>query len=146
MNALAAAIGKGVVAGLVGTAAMTVSSTVEAKLRRRPFSTAPAKAAQKVLGIESFASPQAEARFSNVVHWSYGTGWGVARGILGMVLPPKAAGLAHFGAVWGGAVVMLPTLGVAPPVWKWRRDEVAIDVLHHIVYVTATAAAYELLG
>ena len=51
---LAEAIGKGVVAGVAGTAAMTVSSTVEARLRRRAFSTAPADAAAKVLGISSF--------------------------------------------------------------------------------------------
>src|SRR5690349_19572948 len=146
MKALAAAIGKGVVAGFVGTAAMTVSSTLEAKLRGRPFSTAPAKAAQKVLGIESFSSPAAEARFSNLVHWGYGTGWGVARGVLGMVLPAKAAGLAHFGAIWGGALVMLPALDVAPPVWEWEREDLAIDVFHHVVYVAVTAAAYELIG
>jgi hypothetical protein len=146
VNALAAAIGKGVVAGFAGTAAMTVSSTLEAKVRGRAFSTAPAKAAQKVLGIEAFSSPAAEARFSNLVHWGYGTGWGVARGVLGMILPARAAALAHFGAIWGGALVMLPALDVAPPVWKWGRDDVAIDVLHHAVYVATTAAVYELLG
>ena len=146
MNPLAAAIGKGVVAGFVGTMAMTISSTVEAKLRGREFSTAPAKAAQKVLGIDSFSSPEAESRFSNLVHWGYGTGWGVARGILGMVLPAKAAGVVHFGAVWGGALVMLPALDVAPPVWKWEREDLAIDVFHHVVYVATTAAAYELIS
>lgn len=146
MKALAAAIGKGLVAGVAGTAAMTVSSTLEAKLRGRPFSTAPARAAQKVLGIETFSSPAAEARFSNLVHWGYGTGWGVARGVLGMVLPSRAAGLAHFGAIWGGALVMLPALDVAPPVWEWEGEDVAIDVFHHVVYVAATAAAYELIS
>lgn len=146
MKALAAAIGKGLVAGVAGTAAMTVSSTLEAKLRGRPFSTAPARAAQKVLGIETFSSPAAEARFSNLVHWGYGTGWGVARGVLGMVLPSRAAELAHFGAIWGGALVMLPALDVAPPVWEWEGEDVAIDVFHHVVYVAATAAAYELIS
>ena len=37
----ASSIGKGLVAGFVGTAAMTVSSTLEAKLRGRAPSTAP---------------------------------------------------------------------------------------------------------
>ena len=37
---LARGIGSGVVAGFAGTAAMTVSSTVEAKLRSRAFSDA----------------------------------------------------------------------------------------------------------
>ena len=53
LTTLANGIGKGVIAGVAGTAAMTVSSTLEAKLRGRPFSTAPAKAATKALGIET---------------------------------------------------------------------------------------------
>jgi hypothetical protein len=142
---LASTIGKGLVAGAAGTAAMTVSSTVEAKLRGREFSTAPAKAAQKLLGIREFTSPAAEARFSNLVHWGYGTGWGVARALLGRMLGAGSADAAHFGAVWGSALVMLPALDVAPPAWRWGAEEVAIDVFHHAVYVTATGIAYELL-
>jgi len=34
---------------------------------------------------------------------------------------------------------------VAPPVTMWTRKEIAIDVWHHLVYVTATAMAYEAL-
>ncbi len=140
-------IGKGLAAGLAGTAAMTVSSTLEAKLRKRRPSTAPAKAAEKVLGIEKFADPAHEHRFSNLVHWGYGTGWGAVRGLLGTTaLPPKAATAAHGAAVWGQAVVMLPTLDVAPPITLWGKEEIAIDVFHHAVYATATGVAYELLS
>ena len=144
---IACNIGKGLAAGLVGTAAMTVSSTVEAKLRKRQPSQAPAKAAEKVLGIERFDSPQAENRFSNLVHWGYGTSWGAVRGLLGSTpLPPKAASAAHLAAVWGQEVVMLPTLDVAPPIHLWGKEEVAIDVFHHVVYATATGIAYEALS
>jgi len=143
---LAGGIGAGVVAGVAGTAAMTVSSTVEARLRHRPSSTAPARAAEKVLGIEEFADDAAENRFSNLVHWGYGTGWGVARGLLGSVgLRPAVAAPLHFAGMWGGAAVMLPALGVAPPVTRWGREEVGIDLLHHLVYAGATGAAYGLL-
>jgi uncharacterized membrane protein YagU involved in acid resistance len=48
----------------------------------------------------------------------------------------------HFGAVWGWSLVMLPALGVAPPVWQQPRPEVAIDALHHAVYVSGTTAAF----
>ena len=75
ITTLANGIGKGIVAGAAGTAAMTVSSTIEAKLRGRAFSTAPAQAATKALGIEQFDDGSAYARFSNLVHWGYGTGW-----------------------------------------------------------------------
>jgi hypothetical protein len=143
---LANGIGKGVVAGVAGTAAMTISSTLEAKLRGRAFSSAPADAAAKLLGIKEFESDAAKARFSNIVHWGYGTGWGVARGVMRAVgFSSGAATPAHFGTVWGSAVVMLPALDVAPPVWRWGKDDVAIDLFHHAVYATATALAYELL-
>jgi hypothetical protein len=147
ISTVACNLGRGLAAGLVGTAAMTVSSTLEAKLRKRQPSQAPAKAAEKVLGVEKFESPQAENRFSNLVHWGYGTGWGAVRGLLGSTpLPPKAATAAHWAAIWGQEVVMLPTLDVAPPITLWGKDEVAIDVWHHIVYATATGIAYEALS
>jgi hypothetical protein len=144
---LAAAIGRGLLAGAIGTAAMTVSSTVEQKLREREASTAPADAAMKVLGIEGFCDDAAKSRFSNVVHWAYGSGWGVPRALLARAgLAPAAATAAHGGALWGSEQVMLPALGVAPPLWEWGAAEVAIDAGHHLVYTVAASAAYALLG
>jgi hypothetical protein len=146
LTTLANDIGKGIFAGLAGTAAMTISSTLEAKLRGRQASTAPAKAATKALGIETFEDGEAYARFSNLVHWGYGTGWGVARGVMRAIgLSPTLATPAHFAALWGSAIVTLPKLEAAPPVTQWGKEEVAIDLFHHMVYVTAAAAAYELL-
>jgi hypothetical protein len=140
---IAQSIGKGLVAGVAGTAAMTVSSTVEAKLRHRAFSTAPADATAKVLGIKEFASDGAYSRFSNISHWGYGTGWGVVRGLLDAAgLSPRRATAAHAAAVWGNEQVMLPALDIAPPVWMWSRKEVAIDGFHHAVYALATGLAY----
>jgi uncharacterized membrane protein YagU involved in acid resistance len=125
---------------------MTVSSTVEAKLRGRAFSTAPARAAQRVLGIKEFESPRDVARFSDLVHWGYGTGWGVVRALLGEVgLGSRLATPAHFGALWGSELVILPSLDVAPPAYLWPKQEVAIDVFHHLVYALTTGVAYELL-
>jgi hypothetical protein len=143
---VAAAVGRGLAAGLGGTAAMTVSSTLEMRLRGRGSSSAPADAAAKVLGIEGFADDAAKARFGTIVHWGYGTGWGVARALLRLAgLPPATATAGHFAAVWGSEAAMLPALDVAPPFWSWGATEVAIDVWHHVVYVTAAGAAYELL-
>ena len=146
LTTLAHGIGKGVIAGVAGTAAMTVSSTLEARLRGREFSTAPAKAATKALGIETFDNGEAYARFSTLVHWGYGTGWGVVRGLLRTVgVSPKLATPAHFAALWGSALYTLPKYDVAPPITEWEGEDIAIDVFHHLVYVTATAVAYELL-
>src|SRR5919107_2964 len=143
LGALAAQIWRGLAAGAVGTAAMTVSSTVEEKLRDRQASATPADAAMKVLGIESFCGDGAKSRFSNAVHWAYGTSWGVPRALLDAAgLSPAVATAAHGGAVWGSEQVMLPALGVAPPLWDWGAAEVAIDAGHHVVYTLATSLAY----
>jgi hypothetical protein len=143
---LADTIGKGLLAGFAGTAAMTVSSTLEARLRGRAPSSAPARATAKVLGITAFEDDRAKARFSDLSHWGYGTGWGVARGLLGASgLSPRAATAAHGAAVWGSAQVTLPALEIAPPAVFWGVEEVAIDAFHHAVYTLATGLAYEAL-
>jgi len=147
VNTVACAIGKGLIAGLAGTAAMTVSSTLEARLRGREPSTAPARATAKVLGIKEFEDDEAYARFSDLSHWGYGTGWGVVRGLLGATgMPARKATLIHGAAVWGSEQVMLPALEVAPPAIHWGAQEIAIDAFHHAVYAAATGIAYELMN
>ena len=143
---VASSIGKGLVAGLAGTAAMTISSTLEARLRGRAPSSAPARATAKVLGISTFEDSIAQARFNDLSHWGYGTGWGLVRGLLDAAgLPPRKATAAHGAAVWGSAQVALPALDVAPPAIFWPKEEIAIDAFHHTVYALATGIAYELL-
>jgi hypothetical protein len=146
VDTLAGAIGRGLVAGVAGTAAMTISSTLEAKLRGRAPSSAPARATAKVLGIKEFDSELAQARFSDLSHWGYGTGWGVVRGLLGATgMSPKAATLAHGAAIYGAAQVTLPALEIAPPTIFWPKEEIAIDAFHHAVYAAATGLAYALI-
>ena len=145
MGDIAVAAGKGLVAGAAGTAAMTVSSTVEMKLRGRKPSDTPARAVGKLLGIEPIGEAE-RRRFSNLVHWTYGTLWGLFRGLLaafGLSGPPAAA--AHLAAVWGTELVMLPTLEVTPPPAQWGATELAIDGWHHLVYAVATGLAYDLI-
>jgi hypothetical protein len=146
VSTVASSVGKGLVAGFVGTAAMTVSSSVEARLRHRAASSAPARATAKLLGIKEFEDPIAEARFNDLSHWGYGTGWGIVRGLLAATgLSPKAATAAHGAAVWGSAQVTLSALEIAPPIVFWPKEEIAIDAFHHAVYATATGLAYRLI-
>lgn len=143
IKTLAADFGKGLFAGFAGTLAITASQTIEMKLRGREPSSSPADAAGKVLGV----APTGEAekqRFSQIVHFGYGTAWGGVRGILGALgLSPTAATAVHFFAVSGAAMLMLPGLKVAPPVSEWGAGEITIESLHHLVYALATGAAYE---
>jgi hypothetical protein len=147
LSKLSAAIGDGLVAGFLGTAAMTASSTLEARLRGRAPSTAPARATAKALGIADFEDDIARARFNDLSHWGYGTGWGVVRGLLGATgMPARKATAGHGAAIWGSAAVTLPALEIAPPFVFWGKEEVAIDLFHHAVYAVATGLAYELIA
>ena len=138
-------VGRGLTAGLAGTAAITVSLLVESKIRGREPSTTPADAGGEVLGVTPKGDTEAQ-RFSNVMHWAYGTGWGAVRGALGSVgLPTWAATGAHFAAVQGTAMAMLPALHVAPPVKEWGAPEVASEAMHHVVYALVAGAAFDYL-
>jgi hypothetical protein len=145
IDRMGGALLRGLVAGAAGTAAMTVSSTLEMRLRRRPPSDAPAAAAGEVLGVV----PRDEAgkrRFGTLVHWAYGTSWGAARGVIGAAgVQGLPAALLHLGLVWGAEQVVLPTLGVAEPGWRWGAAELSTDLLHHGVYAGVTSLVYELL-
>jgi hypothetical protein len=141
---VAGAAGRGFLSGTVGTAAMTVSQAIEARLRHRRPSSMPAKAAAKVLAVEP-QGETGESRFSDVVHWTYGSSWGVPRAALGF-LPPWLATLVHATVIQTGAMTMLPALRVAPPVSEWSAGEIASEAVHHVVYAVATSAAYGYLS
>ncbi|WP_069811265.1 hypothetical protein [Streptomyces sp. TP-A0874] len=141
IRTLADVVGRGLFAGLAGTAAMTVSSTVEARLNKRGASSAPADAAATVAGVEPTESGR--TRFNSMAHWGYGTGWGIARGLLSLTgMSAPAATAAHLGAVWGAEQAVLPALGVGAPVWKYGASATGTDALHHTVYAVATGLAY----
>lgn len=142
---IAANVGKGLFAGFAGTVAMTASSTLEMKLTDREGSDTPAQAAEAVLDIQP-NDDEAQARFSNLVHWGYGTGWGGVQGLLASAgLSGPVAAATHFGLVWGSEQVILPALNVSAPVFKFGGKAVATDVLHHAVYAVATGLAYSWL-
>jgi hypothetical protein len=142
LTRVAFGVGAGLFAGVAGTAAMTVSSAIESRLRKRAPSSAPSDAAGKVLGVQP-RNPAGRARFSNVVHWAYGTSWGAVRGLIGTTgLSDGPATAVHFAAVWGWSLVMLPALSVAPPAWQQPPAELGVDALHHVVYAGATSAAW----
>ncbi len=146
VNTVASSVGKGLVAGFVGTAAMTMSGSLEARLRHRAASSTPARAIAKILGIKEFEDDIAAARFNDLAHWGFGTASGALRGLLGATgMSPRAATAAHGAAVWGGAAVALPALEIVPPFVFWGRKEVAIDLWHHSVYAAATGLAYRLI-
>lgn len=142
---VASAVGKGLFAGLAGTAAMTLSSTIEMKLTGRGANDTPSRAAGKVIGVQP-RHQEGRKRFSTVVHWGYGAAWGMMRGLISAGgIRGSAASALHFATVWGTALILLPSLDEAPPPTQWGAEQLATDAIHHAVYAAATGAAYDLI-
>lgn len=145
LGALGGAIGKGLLAGLAATAAMTLSQMIEMRITKREPSDATLKVAENAAGIKP-ATEAAKDKLSQELHWSYGTGWGVARGLIGLTgLKGWPATVVHFGAVWGTSLIMLPKNDASKPVTDQEPKDIAIDALHHAVYAVAAGLVYDAL-
>jgi hypothetical protein len=145
LGELAGAIGKGLLAGLAGTAAITLSQMIEMKITKREASDALVKVASEVTGAAPANASQKE-KLSNEIHYAYGTSWGVVRGLLGLAgLKGMPATLVHFGAIWATELIMLPKYDAAPPMTEQEPKSIAIDALHHAVYAIAAGMAYDAL-
>lgn len=145
IGTMAGSVGRGLAAGVVGTAAVTASMTLEQKLRSQPENTLAADAVQEVLDIRPADEP-AKLRLARSMHWLYGTAWGGVRGLLGgLGLLGMAGDAAHFAAVSGTAMGMPAALGVAPPPQEQPPSAMAGATVHHAVYALATGMAYRLL-
>ncbi len=139
------ALASGLFAGLIGTAVMTISETLEAKLTKREPSTVPAQVGSKLFGV----SPSGDAevtRLNNAVHWGHGMSMGVLRALLSLTgLRGLAATATHFTMLWSGDAALYATLDIAPKPWRWTRQELVTDLFHKGVYALATGATYERL-
>lgn len=137
------AIGIGLMAGLAGTVAITLSQTIEMKLTKRPPSTTPIDAVSKVLDVEATSEAEKQ-KVSQEVHWTYGTSWGIVRGLIALAgLQGWPATAAHFLGIWGTEQVMLPNLKLSPPITDEEPQSIGIDVLHHAVYALAAGLVYD---
>jgi hypothetical protein len=140
-----AGIGAGFLAGLAGTAAMTLSSMAEMKLRDRKPSTVPQDAAAKLLGLEARNSDELN-RLGHVVHWQYRTSLGAIRGLMSAAsLREPLASILFFAAVWGLDLALVPALTENKPATEWGADQLAIDAFHHLVFVGVTGLALRAL-
>jgi uncharacterized membrane protein len=141
-----AAAGAGLVAAAVGTAAMTSAQKWVYGLTGDKESEAPREVGERILGHLGVKVGKEQRPALNIaMHVLYGTSWGLPFGLaFGRGRAPGPAKGAVFGlSVWLASLVELPALGIAPPPWKQSPAALAQDLGFHLVYGTATAAAYE---
>jgi hypothetical protein len=140
---LSQTIGRGIVAGLAGTAVMTAfQKFVEMPLTGRKDSYAPADFAQKVLPIHP-TSDRARNRLNYATHMALGTMWGTAYGVAAHAgLRGQRAVAAVFAMVYTGDVVLNTALGLYQPT-TWSAQDWAVDIIDKLVQAEATGAIFD---
>jgi uncharacterized membrane protein YagU involved in acid resistance len=153
-------VGRGLVAGIAGTGAMTAYQLAVAKARGKPlevpvprtWSEAPppaqvAKKAADAVGKGRSLTKEQVPVAANVVHWLYGVSWGLAYGLAARKLRPRtiAGGVGLGSAVWAAGYAELVPLGIYKAPWKYPPQELGLDLSYHLVYGAGVAAAYTAL-
>ncbi len=139
----------GLAAGAAGTAVMTGVQLAYMQATGGESSGTPGAVGKRILeGVfQREVSAEQEQTLNNVMHWVYGTSWGLVYGISGGARRRRAlrSGLGFGLAVWGASLVQLPAMKLAPPVWEYDPETLAPDVGFHLVYGLAAAVAYRVL-
>lgn len=143
---LLSGIGRGALAGLVGSAGMTAfQKLVEMPFTRRGESDAPARFVERVLRL----APRDQAsrrRLNYLAHLGIGALWGAAlplaerRGLRG-----QRRTNAVFAIVYVGDLLLNMALGLYRPS-RWSAQDWAVDVVDKYVLAQLTGAAYDRLG
>ena len=141
------AVGLGLVAGAVGTVALTLAEKAEMALTGREASTVPGQVGARLAGRNPDANRELVERLNGPVHWSHGISMGAVRGLLDPAgLGPLAATLVFYPLVWGGDTALYRALGIADVPWRWERADLLRDLYGKGVLAFATSGAYILLG
>ena len=151
-------IAAGLGAGALGTVAMTGWQELSSRLMSDgedsgdgadapsdPWQQAPvpAQVARKlanVVGIDP--DPKRIPLLTNVMHWSYGTGWGA---IYGLLPKRRGTGLLFGAGVWAMSYVQLVPLGLYEPPWKYSASQLGLDLSYHLAYGVGAEAGDALI-
>lgn len=143
---VAAGIGIGILAGLAGTAVMTAAQMIEMKITGRKGSYTPYNAIEKTFGVEAKTEDDKEI-LNTLTHFTYGTIWGIPRGISAVSGAGGAAGTtAHFAAIWGTELTVLPALDIIEPVTTWQPKVTVTDAFFHSIYALAAGITADVLA
>jgi hypothetical protein len=143
---LAVSLTRGAGAGLAGAVVMTAwQKLVEMPLTGRGDSFEPANLVIRVLPIGRKRG-KAKRRLNYAAHMGVGAGWGAAHAAIARRgLRGQRAVATTFGVLWPGDVTTTWALGLNPPVWRWSRRDLAIDLADKLVLAQATGAVYDRL-
>ncbi len=136
---------RGLVAGLVGVAAMTAAEKLEQVFTDRPNSFVPAHTLERLLRLPR--KPDEERLWMNwAMHWGQGVLLGAVRRLMAErgVRGPVGSFL-FMNLRLLNDQTLENAIGVGAPPWTWPVDEQVIDLLHKAIYAFTTGAVADRL-
>ena len=137
---------RGALAGLAGTAAMTLAEKVEQQVTGRPDSYVPGRTLIALTTGRRLPESARPPVVNHVMHWGTGATVGALRGVW------SASGLRGWRASAWHTSVRLATdqtlenaTGVGDPPWTWSRRDRVVDVAGKALYSFVTGAVSDLL-
>ena len=137
---------RGALAGLAGTAAMTLAEKVEQQVTHRPDSYVPGRTLTALTTGRRLPERARPPVRNHLMHWGTGALVGALRGVW------AATGLRGWRASAWHTSVRLATdqtlenaTGVGSPPWTWSRQDQVVDIGGKAVYSFVTGAVADLL-
>jgi hypothetical protein len=141
----AAVLARGLLAGAVGVAAMTLAEKLEQAITKRPNSYVPAHTLEQLLGLPT--RPDSERLGMNwAMHWGQGIALGAVRALMAQhgIRGPVGSFL-HLNLRLLNDQTLENATGVGAPPWTWPINEQVIDLVHKAIYAYATGMAADRL-
>jgi hypothetical protein len=136
------AVLKGLAAGVVGTAAMTMSEKIEQSKTGREDSMVTTEVGA-ILTEPSLETGAQAAKLGKVVHWTHGVTWGMVRGLLALTpLNSFVASALHYISLWSSDVVLYRVLGIQPLPHRWGTKPLITDLFHKLVLSVVTSLVF----
>ena len=135
---------RSVVAGVAGTAAMSLAYGTERRLRNATSSLdyddslVPGEIVANVLRLPDVTGRE-EAELGMALRWGYGSAFGMWHGVLRRVLPEPWAALVFGATLMSATLILFPLLGRTPPPWRWPPSVIATSFGTHAAYVATVA-------
>jgi hypothetical protein len=136
---------RGLVAGVVGVAAMTVAEKVEQVVTHRPNSFVPAHTLERLLRLPQ--KPDEQRLWLNwTMHWGQGVLLGAVRGMMaerGVRGPVGSFLFMNLRLLTDQTLENATGVGALP--WTWPHDEQVIDLMQKAIYAFTTGATADWL-
>jgi hypothetical protein len=129
---------RGLWAGVVGVAAMTLAEKVEQEFTRRPNSYVPAETLERLAGADTASGNERLAR-NWTMHWGQGILFGAVRGMMAARgLRGPMGSFLFMNLRLANDQILENATGAGAPPWTWPVDEQVLDLAHKGVYAFVT--------